>query len=387
MKFSNLIFLVILSLGFFACESDDDNGGGLDPDLNDPVELSGTQSSPLQMENLFSDPVLPDYIVDGTFRIDAPVTVEPGVRILMKPGSRIDIQSGGSLSAIGTDDQPIYFVGEQQARGFWDYIMFQSNNPNNRLEHCYIAFGGGSSLSSGDGAVVIRDNAQLAIHNTVITESGNNGLFLTSNNSRLSSFQENVISNCTKYPISLRTKHLDAIDGTTEFTTGNGFNQIEVEGNSVDLPLTIQAAAGPYLFTGTSRFKAATEIMPGTSIEVGPNGRILVESTGSLSIIGNVQDRISISGAEEAKGYWDYLYFDGTLSPNNQIKYTDISYGGGSSLSCCSGALSLRNSFVSMEESSVTQSMRYGVKVPSNSTFEDLGGNFFQGNELGDFDN
>ena len=383
MKLQHLLLISLMALFFAACDSDDDNG--LDPDI-DPIILSGTQSSPLVLDNLFSNPNAADYIVDGTFTIDAAVTIEPGVRIAMKAGARIDVNASGSLSAVGTADEPIYIEGEADARGYWDYIRFRSNNPNNRLDYCIISHGGGSSLSNREAAVTLVNNAQLSMNHTHIRESQRNGIIVTDSDNRLPEFSNNVISDCELFPIGIRPQQLPAFDESSDFTSGNGNNKIGVNGTSVGTSLTINRAAGPYLFFGTTSFESAAEIGAGTEIQMGPGARMEVRSTGSLAINGTAGERVTITGEQEAKGYWDYIYFNDSNSPNNLIMHADISYGGGSSLSNRDGIISSRgSSFFAMGNSTIANSNRYGITLGNSSTWEDLGGNEFEGNELGDF--
>jgi len=383
-KFKSIYFILACVVVLFACRKDKDNDD--DPNL-EPGILTGTQSAPLTIKNIFSNPNREDYIVTGTWRINAPVEVEPGVRFQMGPGARIEVQAGGSFKADGTAQDPIFFEGEQSAKGFWDYLQFVSNNPNNLLNHCHFAHGGGSSLSAGSATVALNSNAQLAFTNSTIKESQRNGILMNHNDSRLSSFENITISDCTLFPISIKLSQIESINETIVFTSGNGFNQIEVNGLSSAVPLTIPKASGPYLFKGTSSLEAATIISAGTEIHIAPSAKFEIRSSGSLRIEGEAQKRVKITGDQAAKGYWDYIYFNGSLSPSNQFSYTDITYGGGSNLSCCRGIIALSNSALSMENSSITHSLRYGIVVRSNSTFDDRGGNVFSENELGDMGN
>ncbi len=387
MKFNKLLLLLFLPLFFAACDKDDDNGnGGDDPNL-EPIVLSGTQNAPIVLENLFNNPDRVDYIVNGNWRIEAPVTVEPGVRFMMTSGATIQVRSTGSFNVVGEIDRPIIFEGEQATDGFWDYITFESNNPNNRLENVIIRHGGGSSFNSYPASVVLRNNGQLAMVNTEIANSRRNGFLIGDNDSRMSEFRENIISDCEFYPISIRTSHLGFIDENTDFTRNNGFNQIRVAGNTVNTNITVRPASGPYLFTDNSRIEAGLEILPGTLIQMGPSARIEIRSTGSLMAIGTPEDRITITGEQPAKGYWDYIYFNGSNSSDNQFKFVDVSYGGGSTFNCCGANIALAsNAFFSMEHSSITHSQRWGIRIRGNSTYEDLGDNTFLENELGNID-
>ncbi len=382
MRLNKFLLLLLFPFFFISCEIDDN--GDDDPNL-EPITLSGSQSSPLTLENLFNNPGRVDYIVEGTWSINAAVTVEPGVRFMMTPSARIDIGSSGSFSAEGTADRPIYIEGEADAKGYWDYIRFQSNNPNNILDYCIISHGGGSSLSSRNAAIALINNAQLSLSNTVIRESQRNGIIVTNSDNRLPVFENNTITGCEMFPIKIRPQQLSSIDVTTDFSSGNGFNQIEVDGTSVSTALAINKVAGPYLFTGTISLNGATEIEPGTYIEMGPSARIEVRSTGSLAIVGTPSDPIVITGEQNAKGYWDFIYYNDTNSPNNIIQYADISYGGGSSHSSRNGMISARaNTFLAIGNSSITNSMRYGITIGSGVNWEDQGNNVFSGNELGD---
>jgi hypothetical protein len=385
MKLNKFFILLFLPLFFVACDKDDDNGGD-DPNL-EPIVLSGTESAPLVLENLFNNPERVDYIVQGTWRLDAPVTVEPGVRFMMTSGANIQVRGSGSFNVVGEVDRLIYFEGEQAAQGYWGYITFESNNPSNRLEYCVIRHGGGSTLSSYPTMVNVSSNGQVSVVNTVISDSQRNGFRIGDNDSRLPEFRDNTITNNGLYPIVVRTTQMQFIDETTDFTTGNGFNQIEVQGNTVSSSMTINPAAGPYVLKGNNNINASVEVLPGTLIEMGPSARIQVSSSGSLRAIGTPTERITFTAEQEAKGYWDYIYFNSSNSPNNQFKYVDISYAGGSSLSCCGGAVSLSGgAFFSMENSSITNSQKWGMRIRGNSTFEDLGGNVFSGNDNGDID-
>lgn len=383
MNLHRILFFAVLALLFTACDKDDDDGGD-DPTL-DPIILSGSETAPRTLESIFNNPATADYIVEGTWSINAAVTVEPGIRFLMTPGARINIGSSGSLTAEGTSDNPIYIEGEAEARGYWDYIRFESNNPNNILDYCIISHGGGSDFSNRNASLTLVDNAQLSMSNTTIRESQRNGFIVTDNDNRLPLFENNTVTGCDQFPIGIRPHQLSSIDETTDFTTGNGFNKIAVDGSSVDIPMTINKVAGPYLFIDNTTFNSSTEIAPGTYIEMGPGARIQVGSSGSLAMNGTLSERITITGEQAAKGYWDYIYYNGTNSPENQIKYTDISYGGGSSFSNRDANIGTNSdAFFSLENSSVTNSMRYGITIGDNSVYEDLGGNVFEGNEDGD---
>jgi hypothetical protein len=377
------LFIAMSILLLFSCNKKEEFED--DPDL-EPVLITGTQNTARILENIFSNPSRVDYIITGNWDITAPVIIEPGVRIAIESRRRIRVSGSGSLAAVGTTNAPIIFEGATASAGFWEYLSFESNNPDNRLEYCMVRHGGGSSLSSYPGMVVVRNNAQVAIVDCEVKDSQRNGILVGDNDSRFSEFARNDVSSCELFPISLRSSHVGALDFETIFTQNNGFNRIEVNGNNVNTSINIPKVNGPYLFKGNTNFNAATNIAPGTLIEMGPSARFTIGESGSLSAIGTENERITIRGEQRAKGYWDYIYFNRSRSPNNQFNYVDIAEGGGSSLSCCGANVSASDAIFSMGNSSVTDSQRWGMVIRSGSEWEDLGGNIFSGNELGDID-
>jgi len=383
MQVRYLLFALLSLFIIVSCNKDDDFDD--DPDV-EPEMISGNQTTPITLENIFNNPNRIDYVISGNWNITAPVIIEAGVRISMQSNARIRVSGSGSLQCIGTESEPIFIEGQESSPGYWQYIAIESNSPNNRLEYCNVKDGGGSSLSSYPGMIVLRGNAQTAIINSNLSNSQRNGFFVGDNDSRLSEWGNNSVTSCQLYPISLRSTQLALMDEGTSFDENNGFNQIEVIGATINSPMSIPKVNGPYAFKGNTNIEAMVEIQPGTYIEMGPSARINITTSGSLNMTGTSTDRITITGEQEAKGYWDFIYFNGSNSPNNQFKYVDISYGGGSSLSCCGANIASNNSIFSMENSSVNNSQRWGIRLRSNSQFEDLGGNTFDGNELGDLD-
>ncbi len=382
----NYLFLILaMSLfTFISCDKEEDE------EMEDPnaetINLDSPIEAPTTLENIFIDPDKIDYIIDGRLNVNAALTIMPGVRIQMMAGSEIEVGVSGSLNATGTEEQRIFIEGEQASQGFWDYIAFNSNNPNNALHYCTITHGGGSSSSFSNSIVLLDDNAQISISNCNISESGNNGVKIRSEENKLNEFSNNTISNCSLYPVIIQANHLGNMESTNSFTEGNGFNFIRVEDSDIPLNMTIPSSDGPYLFSGTINISAAVNIDPGTMIVMGPGVRIDVKSTGSLRFNGETGNRISLTGQENANGYWDYLRYQDSNSPNNVIEYTDISYGGGTSSSFTNGSVVLDGGQLSMGNSSIKNSQFYGLKVRGGGTFNDLGNNVYENNTLGDTD-
>jgi hypothetical protein len=384
-NFSSKLFLAFLFASLLivsACNPDDDDIGDLPP-TGDPTELSGNQNTPLLLENIYSDPTAVDYIVTGHFNINAAVEVEPGVNIMVVAGRRITVGSGGSFNAEGTAQMPIRIFGEQAVKGYWDYLRFDgSNNPSNRLIHVHFADGGGDSFR--ESMVYLNGNSQVTIQNSTFDNSARNGLQLNDTDCRIPDFSNNRFDNCDLYPISLRSLYqAGSLDGNTEFVGNNINNAITIAGSSISLPFSLAKLQGPLLLNGTTNVNADMSIVPGAIIHMGPGARINIGSTGSLNAIGTAGERITIRGAVQTEGYFDYVRFDNSNNPLNEFRFVDVSYGGGDSFRDAAVFVG-GNALFTMGNSSVNYSARYGICGSSGFNFVNDGNNVFLGNQLGD---
>jgi hypothetical protein len=363
-----------------SCIYEGGNGGNVDnPDYN----LAGTMSSAQVITNIFESSTAFDYYVQGTWTIDAAVEIEPGVRILMRANSKVRITANGSLNATGTENAPIHFIAEQDVQGFWYNIEFDgSNNPNNRL--IYTTVHGAGGQSTRPASVYVRNNSRLIMQNSTITKGERNGLELNSVNGVLTDFESNTISNCNLNAIKLDSwRQAAEIDFATNFTNNNAFNRVVVGNSALTTPATINKIDGPFYVEGMATIESDLTITEGTEILMGPGAGVFVNSSGSLSIQGTASDRVTIKGGQEVPGYWGAIRYEGTVSANNVIQYTDINHGGGTSTR--PGNIYLRlDAQISMGNSSSNHSQRWGVNGTNGSVFNDLGNNTYTGNQEGD---
>lgn len=368
-----------------SCQYDGTGGGGTgggnseDPDYN----LAGNTGSPITITDVYENSSAVDYYVDGTWNINAAVTIEPGVRILMKAGARINVNSNGSLDASGNSADKIYFVGEQDVEGYWLYIQFDgSNNPNNKLNHVVVKNAGSSSTRPA--SVYVRGNSRLQMQNTTVSTSESNGLEVNSSDGKLIDFENNYFTKNGLNAIKVNNlTQASDIDFNTDFDTDNVYNRVYISGGDVNQASTLSKVQGPFYLAGTTRIYADMQITEGTEIHMGPGAAVNVYSAGSLNITGTPSERVTIKGGQEVEGFWSHIQYDDSNNPNNVIEYTDISHGGSSSTRPAN--LYLRQSAqVTMSNSSSNYSQSYGVNGTASATFNDGGGNTYEGNQQGD---
>jgi hypothetical protein len=105
------------------------------------------------------------YFFDIVLGIDGKLTLEPGVQLVASDTSAIDVNTRGSLTAIGTKDQPIVFTSESKRKGAWAGIQYyQSNSTANVLENVVIEYAGSGGTSRENVAIqLISSNTPSAL--------------------------------------------------------------------------------------------------------------------------------------------------------------------------------------------------------------------------------
>jgi len=93
-----------------------------------------------------------------TIRLDAGLTLQPGVDLKFFSSSNLDVSSDGALNAEGTVEERISIGGVENTQGFWDGIEFAfSRNVNNKL--IYVDVSDGASSPNGANIKLICTGA------------------------------------------------------------------------------------------------------------------------------------------------------------------------------------------------------------------------------------
>lgn len=346
-----------------------------------------------------------DYILDCVVTITGKLTISPGVVIQCKANSGFWVQGSGSLIAAGTAASPINFKAETEVPGLWKGIYFQSNNPLNELNYCTVEYAGSSSFDGNQdnkAAVRVSANGKLRITNTKVFGSGSDGLLVTGltseRNNPIAAFSNNEFLG-NNYPLSIIAPVINSLDGTGSKYSGNSKDKILVKGGVLVNDHTWKKTAVPYLIQNTVSVGDYGDfgnlvINPGVVIQfAGDQGLTTGDysSGSSLKIVGTSTERITLKGETPIPGAWKGIAFQSN-SPNNEIAYTDISFGGSSSFSGATNRLAnihagaySAGSF-KISNSSVTNSAAYGIYVTMPSPNIDTTNNVtFSNNASGNY--
>lgn len=349
-----------------------------------------------------------DYTLNCVISVNAKLTIEPGVTILVKNGAGIVVETSGALVAVGTPAKGIVFKSEENVPGVWKGIYVKSNNVLNELNYCEVRDGGNSSFDGSTSNVAnvrVTIAAKLKIQNSTIAQSGKDGLLVdgldTDELNPITLFANNTFTNNQNYPISALGVMGNVLDGTASTFTGNTKNRILFRGGrligmhvwkKMNVPYHIESIVSVGYYNGSGTLT----IQPGVTVQFGTNAGLCTGdySTSSwLMANGTATDRITFKGESAIAGTWKGIAFQST-SPNNQISYADISDGGSSSYTGATqkkanlhaGAWS--NGTFTISNSTISNSGGWGiwvsmgspsVTVPSSVTYTgNTSGNYYQ---------
>lgn len=413
MRRSRTFFKTIsaIALGLFiftSCDSDDAGDGVLEPDVEPIVLDCSIITEATVLENRGSGI---DYIWPCLVKVEAPLTIEPGVTIAFEQGGGLEVKDygerTGSITAIGTADKPIVFTGTSKTPGAWKHIYMNSGDLNNKLHNVIIEYAGNTDGKSP--ALSVISGAKAEIQNTTIRNNKGNGVYVSAR-ANIEDWKANKITDNQGYPIQIATRKVKFLDGTQSTYTDNGTNRIYVNTGSIDNrgfiedeingPLHTWLNPGiPYfvderIFVRQDRENnkpGHLQIKEGSEIIFGEGYGIQVQHNNTvLEVLGTTDKPVKFSGQHGA-GSWKGINIQQSNSNLNVIKNAIIENAGesnwdwfkqkgGVSLGFQTGQIiSLKMENVLIKNSAGCGVIERGIKDGSkitydNVTFEDNAG-------------
>ncbi len=323
-----------------------------------PIKISEDITEETTFYDIVCDPDVPDYIVTRLIAVREHLTILPGVHIAFEANAGMDItdvNSNGSLSAVGTGPDQILFTGTTKEPGFWRGLSFESNDTRNRLRWSTVQYAGSDPIVTYGtnialrGAVAIESesgfNGRLSVERSTISYNLGNGM-IVEEGAILEILDANVFINNTESALRINADNVGAINAFTDFNGGfggvgtNGFNGIEINasgslGHGVNSDATWPALAGgaTYRVAQSINVNAELTIQPGAVIEfeadqtmyfkqdfLGPDDGIIIAK-------GTASEPITFTGVEKTAGYWKGLVIQSN-SLINEIDHCIVEYGG-----------------------------------------------------------
>ena len=147
---------------------------------DDRIHLVFSNTNRVSTDATWKNLGVPYYVTDRFF-IAAPLDLDAGVTLEMAQDVGITVEPGGSLSANGTEDDPVTLRGATATAGFWRGLRFDSDESANRMEHTFLQHTGSSTWTGdqeSDAALYMADDTALTLINVEIGPGDGYGLHL-----------------------------------------------------------------------------------------------------------------------------------------------------------------------------------------------------------------
>ncbi|HUT63477.1 MAG TPA: PKD domain-containing protein, partial [Anaerolineae bacterium] len=197
--------------------------------VTSPVELSGNIDTDTHLLDIFDDPNAIDYILTSVVNVTAKLTIDPGVRISVSSSKGLDIETGGLIIAVGTEEKPIIFTGEVATPGYWNGIYIASNDPENELTFVEVAHGGGGDYAN----VYVKYTGQLKLTNCTLSESSTYGME-AQNGAKLPAFSNNAFQLNQEAALRVPASLVGSLDSESVYAGSNVKEYIEVFSSNVE---------------------------------------------------------------------------------------------------------------------------------------------------------
>ena len=332
------------------------------------------------------------YLFEGTITMrEVELEIEAGAELIFASDAELVVGWNGNtseLKAIGTNDDPITFRGEEDEVGFWGEIRVTgSAKSSTELEHVVIRNGGGL----GNGALNI--DQEIMLKNVSIEKSKDLGLRVSDVGLKDGSTMVKVTGTVGGYPVEVDSDAITRfpIDGDL---SGNEEDAIRVTGGSMTRGGTLKKANVPYFIDTTLTMRdLALEIEPGVELRFASDAGLVVGWNGNdseLRAIGTSEEPIIFTSKEDvdggegySKGYWKGISVGSRAKGTTAFDHVVVRYGGGSN-----GANLTLDRSISVTNSRIEQSAGAGIKLdyrtPDSPPRDYLSTNSFNGNVGGE---
>ncbi len=154
----------------------------INPDIVSQLDYASNYNDPIVLANggFKSDQTIKSLGVPyhlGSHYIFSSLIIEAGTKLVFAAGGGLKTSNQGSLSAIGTDSQPIIFTGQQQISGYWSGIQFLTNSVSNKLDHTVVEYGGQPGGNAPSLVGMFFNDSRADISNSILRHSATNGIW------------------------------------------------------------------------------------------------------------------------------------------------------------------------------------------------------------------
>jgi hypothetical protein len=277
------------------------------------------------------------------------LTIDPGC--LIQFGYSLGVSCNGSISAMGTTEQPITFTRLPDSTQNWRGFYLASGTTNAHFNHCILEHCASSNQYNHiQDAFTIYRADNVLIENTQIIDAYCRAIFIDSaNNSSdnltlnnltitgcgMDAIYQNAsdyilsinglsVSNCNAYPLSISGNWVHQLSNIT--LEQNAHNVIRLVNGGYLVSQTLANHGYPYQISGYPLYVNYTTVnlSPGTVFYF--ENSLTLEIYGTLNAPGTIENPIIFTRPPETSYYWQGLIFRNNSYGN--LQHCIFSYGG-----------------------------------------------------------
>lgn len=302
-----------------------------------PVIIDADVIEDTTWENIYEESELPDYRIVGSIDIDAFLTIDPGVKIILDEDVNIFVSTSGTIVSNGESANHVEFTSSNIDGGIlWkgiEIVSTSSQNAFNFTDFSYAGrseYGGFSNFVDVEATLAIRDEGKYSLTNCSISNSGGYGIYMRYG--EIVNFENNDFSDNTFAGIGLNIDQAVKIDATSTFE--NNQHAVEIYGSTFDATgepsLASLDAGNPYYVSGDLDITSLLNVDEGAKFEMAEDVNIKISDGGVLSAIGTANNKIEFTTANLNAGLlWKGFEFISGDS-RNELTHCIISYAGNS---------------------------------------------------------
>lgn len=275
-----------------------------------------------------------DYLITKPIKLDAKLTISPGVRVAFAENAALTVTTSGTFVSEGgvEEEKKVYLVGQNAIPGFWAGILFQSDSELNILKYTVVNHAGAANELYASKAALWMDNfSKLSVENATFQD--NDGLQIyVAPDALINTFITNYFMG------SLEVGHVMAlpVHEVKKIQPGNQFwnGDIAVTTSYLDSGETI--AWGQYYYTLLEDLK----IIDGTTLElpqyavikVSQDKQIAAMNGGAIKALGTDGKWVEFKGVENVAGYWKGIFIQHSNNNPSKFDYAIVQDAGSSPL-------------------------------------------------------
>lgn len=299
------------------------------------VIISEDITADMIMEDIFEeDWTRSDYLILKPINLQAKLTIKPGVKVAFAENASLTVTATGAFISEGGDQEEsrIYLTGEQETPGSWSGILFQSDNPDNKMVHTSLSYAGGDSdLYPSNAGIWLDDAGKLRIENSYFTN--NKGMAISlSPGATLVSFRDNYLKGMENGgPVLALPAH-----EVKKIVAGNQVWNGDIAVTTSSLESGDELVWGQYSYTLLEGLKiingTGLELHESTIIRIAADKQIALLNGGFMKALGADTRPVEIRGAAAHAGYWKGIFIEHSNGNPSVFRYASVWNAGSSPL-------------------------------------------------------